>query len=129
MRIRHTIQYSLVKQALQELGGHPSAQEIHERIQKHYNGISIATVYSNLKTMAQDGEVRVLSFAGRTDRYDYNLSPHDHILCQRCGRFCDIETTITRKIDALAAKTSGYIVKGHETQFFGICPVCQQLDT
>lgn len=126
MRKRNTIQYSLVRQALQGLGGHPSAQEIYESIQQRYDGISIATVYNNLKSMALDGELRVLSFAGRADRYDYNLSPHDHIQCQRCGNFRDLAATAGREIDEAAAKSSGYIVKAHEIQFLGICPACQQ---
>ena len=126
MRKRKTVQKQFVIDALHELGHHPTAQEIYGKIKEKYSGISIATVYSNLKSLAEEGEVRVLSFAGRSDRYDCNLVKHYHIRCQSCGNFCDLPATGIAEINKQIAEASGYAVKSYEILFNGICPDCQK---
>lgn len=125
MRKRKTIQQKLVFEALNALCDHPTAQEIHTKVQQAHQNISIATVYSNLKSLAESGAVRVLSLAGRSDRYDKNLVEHHHIYCQRCGALCDLPPVKTAQVDARLAETSGYIVTGYEVLFHGLCPQCQ----
>ena len=126
MRKRKTVQQQLVIDALHELNNHPTAQEIHSMIQKKYDGISIATVYSNLKSLAENGEVRVLSFAGRSERYDCDLMEHYHIRCQNCGNFCDLPAAGIAEVNKQIAELSGYTVKSYEILFHGVCPNCQQ---
>lgn len=126
MRKRKTIQQIFVVEALQELTGHPTAQEIHSKIYQKYDGISIATVYSNLKNLIQSGDVRVLSFIGRADRYEMNQKEHYHIRCQNCGNFCDLPAEGMNAFDSQVTDACGYIIKSHEIMFHGICPECQK---
>ena len=126
LRKRKTIQQKLVCDALKELTGHPTAQDVHQKIQETYRGISVATVYSNLKQLVQNGQLRVLSFAGRADRYEMNLTQHYHIRCQQCGEVCDLPATGLHEIHAHIADASGYLVTGHEILFYGLCPTCQE---
>lgn len=129
MQKRKTVQNQFVVDALHELGGHPTAQMIHHKIQEKYDGVSIATVYSNLKSLVEDGAVRVLSFAGRSDRYDCNPVAHYHIRCQSCGAFCDLPAEGIAEVNKEIAETSGYAVTGYEILFNGLCPDCQKQET
>lgn len=129
MQKRKTVQNQLVIDALHELRGHPTAQMIHHKIQEKYDGISIATVYSNLRSLAEDDVVRVLSFAGRSDRYDCNPAEHYHIRCQSCGAFCDLPVEGLAEVNPQIAEASGYTVINYEILFHGICPDCQKHKT
>lgn len=126
MKKRKTIQQQLVFDALNELQNHPTAQEIHDKIQRQHNSISIATVYSNLKKLVKSKEVRSLSFDRRADRYDHNTTEHYHLRCRDCGAFCDLPGVPMMKIDTQIAENSGYTVEGYEILFHGTCPACQK---
>ena len=53
--------------------------------------LSIATVYRNLKQLEGMGEISTIITDGAT-RYDYNVKPHAHFFCSRCGAVLDIDT-------------------------------------
>ena len=60
MMKRHTIQRTLVFDAVNKLQCHATADEIYEEIAKEHPNISRATVYRNLKQLAEAGEIRRL---------------------------------------------------------------------
>jgi Fe2+ or Zn2+ uptake regulation protein len=84
-------------------------------------------VYSNLKSLAEKGEIHILSFAGRADRYDRNIVKHYHIRCQSCGNFCDLPAEGIAEVNKQIAEASGYTVKSYEILFNGICPDCKKI--
>jgi Fur family peroxide stress response transcriptional regulator len=73
------------------------------------------------------GEVLELNLAGVGSRYDGNKPyPHPHVICTRCGRILDPESTALADISAEMAQKTGYQITHHQLNFFGLCPQCQQ---
>ena len=70
MKKRNTIQRMLVKDMVKNYCGHPTAQDIYEKISAEYPGISMATVYRNLHNLAQEGELASLCIPGQPEKYD-----------------------------------------------------------
>ena len=64
---------------------HPTAQEIFERLRVAMPTMSFATVYSTLDTLAAASLCTVRALAPGPARFDPNVEPHHHALCERCG--------------------------------------------
>ncbi len=69
---------------------HPSAEAILSDLNQQAPSSSQATVYASLRALCDVGLVREVHFQGGVCRYDANITPHHHFLCQSCGRIDDI---------------------------------------
>ena len=125
---RQTKQKAVILSAVQGTKTHPTAEQVYEMIRTELPNISLGTVYRNLNKMAEDGAIRRISVINSPDKFDGDLTPHLHISCTECGKFCDFfEAEYNESLDRLIeAKTNFRIVK-HETVFYGECPDCKTI--
>jgi len=77
--IRCTKQRLILFEAMSLPGRHPTAEELHERVKSHFNGLSLATVYNTLETFCRCGLCQKLPTSCSGARYDANLRQHLHI--------------------------------------------------
>ena len=124
MEKRNTIQKRLVLDAVCALADHTTAEQVYAEVVQHHPSISKATVYRNLNSLAQDGQLRHIPLANGADRFDHYLQPHSHIECTECGCFCDVHITCDESLDAKVEELTGYQNSTHELVFRGICPSC-----
>ncbi|MBN1878305.1 MAG: transcriptional repressor [Anaerolineae bacterium] len=111
---------------------HLSAAELYERIRAQFPTTSLATVYKTLAVLKEMGEVLEISFGSDNDsHYDgYNVMPHPHLICVRCNKIVDVETTATQTLIELEhvkaiAERAGYKMINHRFDIYGLCPACQ----
>ena len=64
---------------------HPTAQELFERLRPTLPTMSFATVYNTLDALASAGLCAALSLSPGASRFDPNMAPHHHAVCDRCG--------------------------------------------
>ncbi len=116
-----TKQRQLIHSIINTSCEHLCADEIYLEAKKVIPSIAIGTVYRNLGLMVDAGEIRHIPIAGHPDRYDKSIKPHDHMLCEGCGRLVDLNIgDLTEFIEnATCAKVSSY-----ELSVSGICPDC-----
>lgn len=69
---------------------HPTAQELFERLRRTLPTMSFATVYNTLDTLASAGLCAALSLSPGPARFDANMEPHHHAVCDRCGLVRDV---------------------------------------
>ena len=69
---------------------HVTAEQVWEAARKEVPGIVMATVYNNLNALAAEGLISRVQIANTKDRYDRTLSPHFHLVCDRCGSMRDL---------------------------------------
>ncbi len=100
---------------------HLCADGIYLEAKKQMPGIAIGTVYRNLGLMVEAGEIRKIPVAGHPDRYDKSTKPHDHMLCEECGRLVDLSIG---DISELIEDKTGTFVKSYELYVNGICSDC-----
>jgi Fe2+ or Zn2+ uptake regulation protein len=120
---RNTIQRQLILAAVGELNIHATAEQVYEHISKDHPTISKATVYRNLSQMSGAGELQSIGSFGGSVHYDHNLSKHYHFICDKCGRVFDMDAFFP-EIDMCAKDMNGYVIKGHNLTFSGLCPDC-----
>jgi len=123
-RKRTTRQLKQVFQALQGDHTHPFAHEIYRRVHKKLPRISLATVYRNLHNLVDEGKIRILLLDEQGARFDSETGPHDHFVCERCGRVVDLFLRRPRPADLSSLAKQGYVVTTHDLTVHGLCRVC-----
>jgi Fur family peroxide stress response transcriptional regulator len=108
---------------------HPSAQELFDRLRPDLPTMSFATVYNTLTALCAAGLGTSLSLAPGSARFDPNMHPHDHSVCDRCGAVRDVpESTPTRAAlparQTLAKAAPGFELRVVEQIFRGLCVDC-----
>ena len=121
-RKRRTRQLEQVFAALQGDHTHPFAHEIYRRVHKTLPRISLGTVYRNLHSLVEEGKIRTLLLDGQGARFDPETRPHDHFVCERCGRVLDLFRARQPDLSPLAKQ--GYVVTRHNSTVHGMCQVC-----
>lgn len=95
---------------------HSSAEQIFLAAKRQMPHLALATVYRNLKLLAEDGCIRQFVVPNGIAHYDKTLTPHEHLKCSRCGRIVDLPIsdltdTIERqahvKVDACTLSIEG----------------------
>lgn len=88
---RWTRQRREVYQMLLRERDHPTASELFIRAKAHMPGISLATVYNCLETLAQAGLVRQVNIERGPSRFCPNLREHAHFYDENTGQVLDVE--------------------------------------
>lgn len=126
MKKRHTIQRTLVYEAVNRLQCHATADEIYESIAKEHPNISRATVYRNLNLLAEEGKIRRLEIPGGADHFDHRCHDHLHVRCEKCGRVFDVDGEYITGLEKAIQNDHGFKFTGYDILFRGICPDCQK---
>jgi Fur family peroxide stress response transcriptional regulator len=107
--------------------GHPSVEQIHESVKVDFPMTSLATIYKTVTLLKEMGEVLELGFSDDSNRYDGNRPyPHPHLICIECRNIVDPEIATLSGLPQEVARKTGYRIKSHRLDFFGICPQCQE---
>lgn len=119
-----TRQRRILLEELRAAGGHPTADELHQRVRRHLPRISLATVYRNLEVLAEAGAINTVHVPGGQRRFDATLDRHYHVRCIECGKVRDVPAEPFGDIQAAARKVCDFDVLGYELQLEGLCPSC-----
>ena len=118
-----TKQRELILSILKQSDRHLTADEIFFLAKLKMPSIAMATIYNNLNAMNEAGIVNRLHIDGVADCFDKITEPHDHLLCDKCGRISDI------KLPSLAPAIEAEIgaeIEDYELTVHYICPECRQ---
>jgi Fur family peroxide stress response transcriptional regulator len=104
---------------------HPTAESMHEVIQKKHPMVSLATVYKTLDLLKKKGIVQELRLAGGS-RYDANVGRHVNLVCVNCGKIEDVDYDLLEEIENKVARKSKYDIVGSKFELYGYCSDCQK---
>lgn len=117
-------QRQLILRTLGSDRSHPSAEEVYTKLRAVTPQLSLATVYRNLNSLADKGQVRRIRIPGGADRYEVALSEHDHLICEKCGCVVDVPPVDLQGAEDKVAIATGAVVRGHTLTYEGLCPRC-----
>ena len=86
--------------------------------------VSRATVYRNLRQLAESGLLLKINTTDGADHFDHRCDAHYHDGCLRCGRVFDVELRQPPQLEKLLGDTHGFAVSGYDLLFRGVCPEC-----
>ena len=88
--LRVTQQRIAVLECLLATHTHPTAEEIGAAVNRAEPTTSRASVYNVLRSLTESGLIEELVFDDAVARYDANLGPHHHFVCNACGAVHDV---------------------------------------
>ena len=123
-KLRHSRQRERIYEYLCQSEEHPSAEMVYNDLRPEIPGLSLGTVYRNLKLLEELGKVRrVTSYQG-TERYDACCGDHAHFLCEGCGLLHDLGSANAEAIRAAIDLEEGYRMSKLDLTVTGLCPNC-----
>jgi Fe2+ or Zn2+ uptake regulation protein len=121
--LRVTPQRIGIVDALDGDRSHPTAQALFDRLRPTFPGMAFGTVYNTLAALTRAGSVRPVRLpgVGSAMRFDPNVLPHDHAICDRCGALQDVQPPSP----ADDAHLGDFKVQRVDRIYRGICSDCQ----
>lgn len=120
--LRKTQQRDAIRRAIETLARPVGPLEILDQAQEDVPGLGIATVYRNLRTMVENGVLRVVELPGAPSRYELaGKDHHHHFHCTRCDRLYEVEDCPGRLSDLAP---DGFDLEAHEIMLYGRCAEC-----
>lgn len=119
-----TKQRELVHKILCE-HGHLTAEQIFVLAKQELPEIAFATIYNNLKRLCDDGIIRRVHVGDGADFYDHSCQPHDHLICERCGKIVDMNPGGLKKtIEHICCSS----ITCYELNAYYICERCLNVE-
>ena len=122
--LKVTPQRQSIFRALSSSMVHPTAESVYATVSAEMPTISLRTVYQTLNDLAAMGELSVLDLGTGPTRFDPNLEPHHHLVCDACGRIDDLHATFPGVTVPRSGAAKGFQVTATEIVFRGRCASC-----
>ena len=120
---RNTRQRKAIHQCMEEAGRPLAPQEILEHAQGVVPGIGMATIYRNIKSMLEAGEITTVSLPGGSDRYEIaGHGHHHHFHCRSCDKVYEVHACPG---DMQKLTPEGFVLESHELTLYGLCSNCR----
>jgi Fe2+ or Zn2+ uptake regulation protein len=124
--LKVTPQRQAVFRALHGNRVHPTAEAVHAEVARLMPTVSLRTVYQTLNDLASMGELVHLDLGLGSARFDPNLEPHHHLVCDGCGRVDDVEGDFGH-VQVPHASAETFEVTRTEITFRGRCAACAKI--
>lgn len=103
-----------------------TAADLYEIGRAKHKGLGLVSVYRTLEKLEELGLVQRVHGPGGCHAYISAQDGHNHMLvCENCGRVEMFEGDDLKDFTRNLEKQSGFRIREHWLQFFGVCTQCQ----
>jgi Fur family peroxide stress response transcriptional regulator len=124
-----THQRQVLFEVMQSIPGHPSPEEVFERVRQRIPSISLATVYKNIHLFIASGLLREVSLHHGSLRVEMNDRPHHHMVCTRCKQIYDLDEADLGDLPEPERLPNGFLVERYSVDVVGVCAGCHGVPT
>ncbi|MDP6710934.1 MAG: Fur family transcriptional regulator [Pelagibacteraceae bacterium] len=118
--VRLTDQRRLIAKVMSQSSDHPDVDELHKRISKIDEKVSIATVYRTVKLFEESGIIEKHDFKGGKARYEQSPDiHHDHLIDVNTGEIVEFVDEEIEKLQNKVAEKLGYKLVDHRLELYG----------
>jgi Fur family ferric uptake transcriptional regulator len=105
---------------------HFTADELADEMKMKGSKVGRATVFRTLDLMVKAGVVKKIRDEDTHAHYEHILghAEHDHMICDRCGKFIEYLTPEIKQILEREARKVNFKVRTFRATIFGICEIC-----
>jgi Fe2+ or Zn2+ uptake regulation protein len=107
-------------------GGHITADELIERVQRARPSVDRSTIYRNLAALEDGGIVYHVHLAHGPSAY-HLAGPgdrHAHVVCEGCGAVVEVPPDALRALAADLLDTQGFVLRDQHFALTGRCHRC-----
>ncbi len=123
-KVRYSKHRELIYEYILSSKEHPSAQMVYDALRSEIQGLSLGTVYRNLRLLEDLGKIRRVTSHHGIERYDSYCNDHVHFQCQSCGHIENVPNVDIEKIRDQVALGSGHQLLELDLTLIGLCPEC-----
>lgn len=105
---------------------HPGAEEVFQAVRGRLPMISLDTVYRTLRLLNDLDVLATLGPRRESQRFDANLEPHHHFVCQRCGLARDFTSPALDALPLPESVAGLGIVWRAQVEVRGLCHACNR---
>ena len=120
--VRMTRQRRAVIEVLLQSYDHPTAAQIYERAKEKLPGISLATVYNCIESLAEQKLINQLHFDNGPCRFCPNVEPHGHVMDDETNRVIDVQLKDGLSPEDVFELPEGVHIKSMEAYLHGEIP-------
>ena len=118
--VRLTDQRRLIAKVMNQSSDHPDVDELHKRVSKIDEKVSIATVYRTVKLFEESGIIEKHDFKGGKARYEQSPDiHHDHLIDVNTGEIVEFVDEEIEKLQNKVAEKLGYKLVDHRLELYG----------
>ena len=130
--LRPTEARRLVLSLLSANNDHPNTDGIIRSLQDKGFPVSIATLYQNLDKLVEAGLLIRIKGPDGLMRFDANLAPHHHLVCDYCGKMVDVKMKRVSQLKGNPVafqpgiSLEGWTIDNLKIEYQGTCPNCHK---
>lgn len=118
--LRMTEQRRIIARVLDKARDHPDVEEVHRRVVKVDDKISLSTVYRTLKLFESKGILERHNFGEGRGVYEIAEGEHhDHLIDIKTGRVIEFQNEDIEALQEAIARKLGYRLVGHRLELYG----------
>ena len=124
--LKSTPQRTAIYQALVHSTAHPTAEDLFAQVSPGYPMLSLNTVYYTLGVLRTAGLVQEVNIGHDRARFDANLSPHHHVICQGCQTILDVMDSRLNHLTFPSELPKDFEITSYQVAFRGYCGTCRR---
>ena len=110
---------------LRQTKDHPSAEMVYNHLKQEIPDLSLGTVYRNLSMFKAQGEIISVGTVNGVERFDGNVEPHVHFVCNGCEAVIDLpQIQVPEELNRQVMEATGGTVDMCNLSFNGLCKEC-----
>lgn len=123
---RVTPQRQLIIDAVCQLGGHVTPDQVYEQVHEITPTLNRATVYRTLAFLSDQGILNpVLQEDGHAGYELASSEPHHHLICRGCGEEQQIAHDLVEHLFEQIGSEYNFVVETKHLTLFGRCEDCR----
>jgi Fur family transcriptional regulator, peroxide stress response regulator len=122
--LRLTPQRLEIFRALIELADHPTAEQLHQRLQRKMPTLSLDTVYRTLGTLTRHGLVNKVDTVESQAHFEVHEGPHHHLICHKCREIIDFDWPLVDDSELPEKVQSWGEINRRSVTIYGVCGKC-----
>lgn len=102
----------------------PTAEDIHQDIQKTYPMTSLSTVYKTIELLKAKNVIRPTGVSEKT-RFEISKNDQINLICNNCGNIETISDSSLTEIESKAKRKTQFQIENSRIEFLGLCKRCK----
>lgn len=123
---RYTPQRQLILDALCEMGGHATVDDVYERVHALAPTVNLATVYRTMNFLEELNLVFSADIQGQRVYEIARPTPHHHLVCRRCGQLTTIADHLLDELVERLAREHDFEAELNHLAIPGLCGDCRR---
>lgn len=124
--LKYTTERRVLLEAVMRKEGHFEIEDLTLDLRHRGHRVAKATVYRTIPLLVNCGIVKQVQLSNKQTHYEhtYGQDPHDHMVCRRCGRIVEFDSSDVSRLRSLIAGKHDFYALSHRFAITGLCAAC-----